>query len=230
MSWLRLSGKGRSSRSYYSRLPAKVDLASPVLRRCLDLCLLIGAILFFPCIVLLLIVLFGTMFVFTSVTMFKDAMLPLMGESVKAMVIERNVTKGGDSGDSYEIVYGYKLNEHGRQVDGVWSESVYSQTFERLAINEPVSVRCLNAFSGFFPETNRDFITWKTVGLRDPPRFCKIENGIFGFLGRFSLYGVMLIFSAPITLLVFSGMLVGASRITTKLFRSISKLFAQKSQ
>lgn len=194
MSWLRLSGKGRSSRPYYNRLPAKVDLANPVLRRCLDLCRLIGAILLCLCIVLPLIVLFGATFIFASVTMFKDAMLPLTGESVKAMVIERNVTKGGDSGDSYEIVYGYKLNEHGRQVDGVWSESVYSQTFERLAINEPVFVRCLNAFSGFFPETNSSLITLKTVGLTAPPRFCKIENGIFGFLRRFSLYGVELIF------------------------------------
>jgi hypothetical protein len=140
------------------------------------------------------------MFVFTSVTMFKDAMLPLMGESVKAMVLERNVTKGGDSGDSYEIVYGYKLNDHGRQLDGVWTESVYSQTFERLAINEPVFVRCLNAFSGFFPEINQyplDGLTTtsqKSLNSKNPPRFCKIENGIFGFLGRISFYGVMLIF------------------------------------
>ena len=151
MSGPRLFGKDGSRQFCSSQLRSKADLLLIAVRRCLDLGLLVAWLIVSP----LLILASGLAIMFYAVPAFKDLVLPFMGEPVKATVIYRKVQKGVNdegSADSYEIVYGYKFNEHGRQVDGVSSEYVYRQTYERLAINEPVFVRCLNSSPSFFSE------------------------------------------------------------------------------
>jgi hypothetical protein len=179
----------------------------------------------------LLVLILGSVFaiLFASVPVFNGLMLPFMGEPVKAIVVNRKAHKGEEGGKLHEIIYGYKFNEYGRQVDGISSEYVYPQTYERLAINEPVFVRCLSSFSRFFPKINR-FPSFIYGQESNQPRFCKIENGVFGVLGRFlGNVGVFIILSPfvlcwfALTLGVFVTSLIEACKMIVNPLRAASK-------
>ena len=179
MSGSKLFRKDKSRQSCSSQIRSNADRAILILMQCFEFGLL------FVRLNVLLVLILGSVFavLFASVPVFNDLMLPFMGESLKAIVVNRKVHKGEEGGKLYEIVYGYKFNEYGRQVDEISSEYVYPQTYERLAINEPVFVRCLSSFSRFFPKINR-FPSFIYSQESNQPRFCKIENGVLGVFGR----------------------------------------------